>query len=106
MLSMSLKGVIAQTLLKRSDGKGRVAALEIMVVNHAISASIREGKSHVLTNAIQTGRGLGMQLLNDALLQLVKAGAVGPSEAHAKSMDKIDMANKLRSVGHGQAAAL
>lgn len=99
MLAASLKGVICQTLCKRADGNGRVAALEIMVVTHGVAANIRDGKTHQIPTAIQTGKRLGMQLLNDDLLRLVKERAVTAEEAYTKAMDKTDMTNKLRTAG-------
>jgi twitching motility protein PilT len=99
MLAASLKGVICQTLCKRADGSGRVAALEIMVVTHGVSANIRDGKTHQIPTAIQTGKRLGMQLLNEDLIRLVKEHTIDAKEAYAKAMDKTDMANKLRTAG-------
>ncbi len=99
MLAASLKGVVCQTLCKRQEGSGRIAALEIMVVTHGVGANIRDGKTHQIPTAIQTGKQLGMQLLNDDLLRLVKAHAVAPEEALMKAMEKTDMANKLRVAG-------
>jgi len=99
MLAVSLKGVICQTLCKRADGGGRVAALEIMVVTHGVSANIRDGKTHQIPTAIQTGKRLGMQLLNEDLVRLVKAHTIEAQEAYLKSIDKSDMANKLRTAG-------
>ena len=96
MLATSLKGVVCQTLCQRQDGSGRIAALEIMVVTHGIAANVRDGKTHQIPTAIQTGKQLGMQLLNDDLLRLVREGAIAPEIAQMKAMDKTDMANKLR----------
>ena len=101
MLSVSLKGVIAQTLLKRADGKGRVAAFEILVVTPAVANQIREGKSHQIPLAMQTGAKLGMRLLNDDLIRLVKARLVDPAEAYQKCVEKSDMESKLRAAGLG-----
>jgi twitching motility protein PilT len=98
MLASSLKGVIAQTLCKRLP-KGRVAALEIMVVNTAIASNIREGKTHQLVSAMQTGAKYGMRLLNDSLEELVKQGVVDPMEAYLKSVNKEEMMNKLTKLG-------
>jgi twitching motility protein PilT len=100
MLAASLKGVVCQTLCKRKEGSGRVAALEIMVVTHGIAANIREGRTHQIVTSIQTGKSLGMRLLNDDLLCLVKAHSVVAEEAYSKAMDKTDMANKLRTAGY------
>jgi twitching motility protein PilT len=84
MLAESLRGVVAQTLLKRKGG-GRVAALEILVVTPAISNLIREGKTFQIGSAIQTGRTLGMQTLSDSMIELVKEGVVEPQEAFDRS---------------------
>ena len=98
MLSTSLKGVIAQTLCRKKP-EGRVAALEILVVNSAISAQIREGKTFQITSSMQMGGKLGMRLLNDSLVELVSEGLVDPAEALLKSVSKEDMRGKLSRVG-------
>jgi twitching motility protein PilT len=99
MLSVSLKGVIAQTLLKRADGSGRVAAFEILVVTPAVANQIREGKSHQIPMAMQTGAKLGMCSLNDDLIRLVKERVVDPVEAYQKCVEKGDMETRLRVAG-------
>jgi len=99
MLAESLKGVISQTLCKKIGG-GRVAAREILIVNKAVSALIREGKSVQIPNIIQTQRKLGMETLNDALLNLVKTKQVEAEEAFMKSVEKKDMAMKLKALGY------
>ncbi len=88
MLSESLKGVVCQQLLKRSDIAGRSAALEILVVNTAVSNLIREGKIFQIPSIIQTGKQQGMQLLNNAIMQLHKDGKISAEEAFYKSNDK------------------
>ena len=98
MLASSLKGVVCQNLLKRK-GKGRVAAMEILVVNASISHNIREGKTHQIPNAIQTGKRLGMQLLNTHLIELVCQKIVDPEEAYLKAVDKDDILAKIHSAG-------
>ena len=87
MLSESLRGVVAQTLCKKIGG-GRVAALEILVCNTAIANLIREGKTFQIPSMMQTQKQIGMQTLNDSLLQLVKEGVVAPEEAFQKSVDR------------------
>ncbi len=87
MLSESLKGVIAQTLLPKKGG-GRVAALEVLIVTPAISNLIREGKTFQIQSAMQTGKNHGMVVLNDALFELVKKGLVEPRDAYIKAVDK------------------
>lgn len=98
MLAESLKGIVAQTLLKRKGG-GRVAALEILVVTSAISNLIREGKTFQIPSIMQTGKSLGMQTLNDALLDLVKADIVEPQEAYDRSVVKKDFGMMLTRSG-------
>jgi twitching motility protein PilT len=88
MLSESLKGVVCQQLLKTADGKGRVAALEIMVGTPAISNLIREGKTFQIPSIIQTAKRDGMQLLDQHLLDLLKTKRVSPDEAYRCSSDK------------------
>ena len=87
MLSTSLKAVIAQTLLKKTNG-GRTSALEILLVNSAVSNLIREGKTFQIPSLMQTGKNFGMQILNDEILKLVKDNTVTPMEGYRKSPDK------------------
>lgn len=98
MLSESLRGVIAQTLLRKKGG-GRVAALEVLIVTPAISNLIREGKTFQIPSAMQTGRGLGMVTLNDALIDLVKRGVVEIEEAYIKAVDKMGFEALLKREG-------
>jgi twitching motility protein PilT len=87
-LSESLKGVIAQNLFKRVDKKGRCAALEILVCTYAVGNLIREAKTHQLPSVMQTGKRLGMQTLDDAIMDLLKKGWISPEDAYDKSIDK------------------
>jgi twitching motility protein PilT len=87
-LSETLKAVIAQTLFKRKDRKGRVAALETMVVTAAVANLIREGKTFQLTSVIQTGKRYGMLTLDDAIMELLHKGLIEPDNAYAKAIDK------------------
>jgi len=98
MLSESLKGVIAQTLLPKKGG-GRVAALEILIVTPAISNLIREGKTFQIPSAMQTGKNNGMVMLNDALFDLVKNGLVEPKDAYIKAVDKANFETMLTRGG-------
>lgn len=95
MLAGSLKGVVAQTLLKKADNSGRVAALEILVGNQALSAQIRDGKTHQIQSTMQVGGKDGMVLLNDSLVKLVKDGIVTEEEALKKSVDKSELKDKF-----------
>ncbi len=88
MLSESLKGVVCQQLLKTADGKGRVAALEIMLGTPAIANLIREAKTFQIPSIIQTAKKDGMQLLDQHLLDLLKMRKVNPGEAYRCAVDK------------------
>ncbi len=98
MLSESLKGVIAQTLLPKIGG-GRVAALEILIVTPAISNLIREGKTFQIPSAMQTGKQHGMIMLNDALFELVQKKIVEPRDAYIKAVDKTNFETMLTRGG-------
>jgi twitching motility protein PilT len=88
MLSQSLRGVIAQQLLKTADGKGRVAALEILIGTPALSNLIREKKSFQIPSLIQSNRDLGMQTMDQSLIKLVEEGVISPKEAYYKANDR------------------
>jgi twitching motility protein PilT len=98
MLASSLKGVVAQTLLKKKP-KGRVAALEVLIGTKAVAALIREGKTHQLQSCMQTGGKVGMKLLNDSLVELVQKGIVDPAEAYVKSIEKEAFLMQLAHIG-------
>ncbi len=87
MLSESLRAVISQTLLKRVGG-GRVAAHEIMVGTPAIRNLIRENKVPQMYSAIQTGQGLGMQTLDQCLVELVRQGVITKQDAAHRAVSK------------------
>ena len=88
MLASSLRGVVAQLLLKRADGTGRVAVNEILVSNSAVSAIIREGATQKLQDVIVGGKSEGMQFMDDAIWEQLVSGAVLPLEAYMKAVDK------------------
>ena len=85
MLSEALVGVISQTLCRKKDGKGRVAAHEIMLGSPAIRNLIRENKIAQMYSMIQTSQGQGMQTLDQNLTDLVKRNVIAPSEARSKA---------------------
>jgi twitching motility protein PilT len=85
MLSESLNAVISQVLCKRKDGQGRVAAFEVMVGTPAVRNLIREGKVAQLYSAIQTGRGAGMQTLDQSLAALAQQDLIDQHTAGALS---------------------
>jgi twitching motility protein PilT len=86
-LASALRGVIAQTLLRKKDGSGRMAAFEVMVDTPAIKALIKDSKTHQIYSAIQTGRQFGMQLMDDSLKALCQKGLVSVEEAAGKAVD-------------------
>src|SRR6266404_3211433 len=88
MLANSLRGVLAQLLLKKADGSGRVAVNEILIANAAVSAIIREGATQKLQDVIISGRAQGMQFMDDAIWALLEKGTVTPHEAFMKAIDK------------------
>jgi len=88
MLAESLKGVIAQVLLRHKDGNSRMAALEIMVGTSAIGNLIRENKIHQIPSIIQTGKKAGMQLLDQHILEFMMSGKITPEEAYMKANNK------------------
>ncbi|MEM7200875.1 MAG: type IV pilus twitching motility protein PilT [Planctomycetota bacterium] len=97
-LAESLKGVVAQNLFRRVQSRGRVAALEIMVSTPAVANLIREGKTHQLMSALQTGRRLGMQTLDDAIEALLDKNLIDAGEAFEKAIEKERFLQRLSSV--------
>ena len=91
MVSESLRGIISQQLVPRSDGQGRVMALEILKNNPAVANVIREGKTYMLPGIIQTGKSVGMKLMDDSLRDLYEAGKVTAEEIYARCEDKKSM---------------
>jgi twitching motility protein PilT len=85
MLASTLKGVVSQVLLPKVGGQGRVAAREVLVVTPAISALIREGKTHQIYSAIQTGANSGMCTMEKSLAELHQAGLVSEEDALSKA---------------------
>jgi twitching motility protein PilT len=88
MLANSLRGVVAQLLLKRSDRPGRIAVNEILISNAAVAAIIREGATQKLQDVIVSGKAQGMQFMDDAIWALLDKGIVSPHEAFMKAIDK------------------
>ncbi len=87
-LADGLRAIIAQTLFKRIDKKGRCAALEILVATPAVRNLIREAKTHQVPSMIQTGKQYGMQLLDDAIMNLYKKGWISADAAYSKANNK------------------
>ncbi|MEN8188896.1 MAG: type IV pilus twitching motility protein PilT [Thermodesulfobacteriota bacterium] len=95
MLSESLKGVIAQQLLKTKDGKGRCAALEILIGSNALASTIREGRVNQINSLIQTNTKQGMQTMDQHLMQLVEEERISAEAAYEKALDKSLFLNLL-----------
>ncbi|MCK5915230.1 MAG: type IV pilus twitching motility protein PilT [Deltaproteobacteria bacterium] len=94
MLGESLKGVVAQQLLKKADGKGRVAAFEILVGSQAVGNLIREGKTFQIPSIMQTGKKLGMQTIDQHLEVLVAEGQITKQEAFLYADEKAKFATE------------
>jgi twitching motility protein PilT len=98
-LSVTLQAVISQTLLPTMDGKGRVAAYEVMTATPAIRTLVRDGKTHQLYLDIQTGAEMGMQTLDGCLLQLVKERKIDYEHALARSSNAADFSTRAMKQG-------
>ncbi len=96
MLADALAGVVAQMLCKKREG-GRLAAYEVLIVTPGIANIIREGKTFQIATMMQTGKALGMKLLNDSLADLVDKGEVDPEEAMAKAIDRDNLKSRIKS---------
>ncbi|MFN8587744.1 MAG: PilT/PilU family type 4a pilus ATPase [Candidatus Eisenbacteria bacterium] len=109
-LADNLKAVVSQELIRAADGRGRRAALEILVLTTAVQQMVREGKTFQIPGAITTGKRLGMQLMDQAMLSLVRAGEIDPDEAFLRAEDKWGFAPfltrpELLTMAHGDRAA-
>ena len=88
MLADSLAGIVAQQLLRKADGTGRIAAQEILIGTSGVAAAIREAKTSMLTSLIQSGGSYGMQSIDAVLGKLVAQDKVRPEDALEKAADK------------------
>jgi twitching motility protein PilT len=84
-LSVSLQGIVTQQLLPKADGQGRTVATEVLVPTPAVRNLIREGKTHQIYSALQTGAQFGMQTMDTALAQLVREQKITRELAEARS---------------------
>jgi twitching motility protein PilT len=87
-LSESLKGIVAQTLFKRIDKKGRLAAFEILVFTTAIANLVREGKTHQIPGMIQVGKKIGNQPMDDHIMEHLRMKRISPESAYDKALDR------------------
>ncbi|SHE60991.1 pilus retraction ATPase PilT [Desulforamulus putei DSM 12395] len=90
-LADSLQGIIAQQLIPRADGQGRVAAVELLLSTPAVRNLIREGKEHQLYTVMQTARAAGMQTMDQALANLCLTGRISRSMALERCVDKVEL---------------
>ena len=97
-LAGSLQGIVAQTLCKTSDGKGRVVATEVLVATPAIRNLIREGKTHQIYSALQAGARHGMHTMDQHLAELLKAGKI-TYEAGLEKCHHVEDFNRLTGRG-------
>jgi len=95
MVSESLRGIISQQLVPRADGQGRVLAQEILVNTPAVSSSIRDGKTFMIPGIMQTGRNVGMVLMDDILFDLYSQGLIDQEQCYSRSIDQGTMKDRL-----------
>ena len=88
MLADSLAGIVAQQLLRRADGEGRIAVHEILVSNMGVASAIRESKTSMLSSLMQAGAREGMQTMDACLQKLLQAKVVTAADAMEKALDK------------------
>jgi len=96
-LADGIRAVISQVLFKRIDRKGRCAALEILIATPAVRNLIRESKTFQIPSMIQTGKKYGMQLLDDAIMDLYNRGWISADDAYMKCNDKSRFRSLLKS---------
>jgi len=83
-----IRGIISQSLLPRKDGRGRVAAMEVLIATPAVKNMIRESKSHQVASLVQTGSQHGMQTMDQCLGMLLRKGLISSEVAYAAASDK------------------
>jgi twitching motility protein PilT len=96
-LAAVLVGIVAQTLIPKADGSGRVAALEILNATDAVKAMIRDNKVHLIQTAIQTGKASGMICLDQELARMVKEGTISEMHAREKCFDVTEFERYLKA---------
>ena len=91
MVSESLRGIISQQLVPRTDGNGRAMAMEILVNTPAVASTIRDGKTFMLNGIMQTGKSVGMITMDDSLRTLYTNGVISQEECESRAEDKAIM---------------
>ena len=102
-LSIALQGIVTQQLLPTADGRSRVCACEILVPTPAVRNLIREGKTHQLYSALQTGGSHGMQTMDASLADLVRGGVITRQLAESRSSTPEELRRLLESGDAGAA---
>jgi twitching motility protein PilT len=105
MVSESLRGVVSQRLIRTADGKGRVAAYEVLVTDRSVANLIREGKTFQIANAIRLGRSRGMCTMDDSLADLVRSGKITAQAAMANASNPEDLRKMLAQPARPSALA-
>ena len=95
-LADALRAVVSQTLFKRVDKKGRMAALEILICTPAVRNLIREGKTYQIPSVMQTGKKYGMQTLDDAIMAMLLKKRISPEDAYTNAVEKQKFLRYLR----------
>jgi twitching motility protein PilT len=95
MVSESLRGIVSQQLIPRMDGKGRALAIEVLTNSPAVANTIRESKTFMLPGIIQTGKKLGMRLMDDSLKDLYNRQIISAEECYARCEQKMPMRQHL-----------
>jgi twitching motility protein PilT len=102
-LANALQGIITQTLIPRRDGKGRVVACEVLVPTPGVRNLIREGKTHQIYSAMQTGGKFGMQTMDAALVELMRKGLISREEAEKRSSNPEELRRLAGGTSSGSA---
>jgi twitching motility protein PilT len=87
-LAQSLRGIVSQTLVRTADGRGRRAIVEVLVMTPAIANLLASGKAFQIPSMLQTGKELGMQLMDQALLEALNKKEIDPDDAYSVAADK------------------
>jgi twitching motility protein PilT len=96
-LSVNLLGVVSQILVRRADGRGRVAAFETLVAISAVRNSVRERKTHQIASVIQTGGQHGMMSLDQSLAHLARSGIITIEEGESKAKNRAEYQQLVRT---------
>jgi len=91
MVSESLRGIISQQLVPKTDGNGRAMAIELLVNTPAVASCIRDGKTYMLNGVMQTGKNVGMVTMDDSLRNLYAKGEISREECESRAEDKQQM---------------